>query len=63
MRFLLYIMISLLGACSNIASKSLMSPDQNIRVSQGDYGEYPKTYNTVLKNYLTDNIVDIKQQK
>ena len=56
MKFLLYILIFLLAACSNTVSQSVISSDPNIRVSQGDYGEYPKTFNTVLKDYLIDNV-------
>ena len=54
--------IFLLAGCTNIASQSVISSDLNIKVSQDDYGEYPKTYNVILKDYLIIILKTIKRQ-
>jgi hypothetical protein len=63
MKFLVYITFFLLAGCTNIASQSVISSDLNIKVSQDDYGEYPKTYNVILKDYLINNIEDHQTTK
>jgi len=64
MRFLTYIISAfILSSCANIQAPSIILPSENKDLRKVSFGESPKNYQKILKDYLINNITNYENAK
>ena len=64
MRYLISIVCALiLSACGKIQAPSIILPSENKNLTQVSFGESPRNYQKILKDYLINNVTNYKNAK
>jgi hypothetical protein len=56
-------MLLIISSCSSIPAPSIITPSENRNIRKVSYGEEPKSYQNILKNYLIINLKNYKGAK
>ena len=57
------ILIFIISSCSKIPVPSILAPSENKNIQKVSFGEEPKSYQNILKNYLIVNLKNYKTAK
>ena len=64
MRFLTYMVSAfILSSCANIQAPSIILPSENKDLRKVSFGESPKNYQKILKDYLINNLANYENAK
>ena len=61
--YLSFMMLLIMSSCSNIPAPSIITPSENRNIQKVSFGEEPKSYQNILKNYLIINLKNYKNAK
>jgi hypothetical protein len=56
-------MLLIISSCSSIPAPSIITPSENRNIQKVSFGEEPKSYQNILKNYLIINLKNYKGAK
>jgi len=62
-RYPFFLLLILLSSCSKIPVPSIISPSENNNLQPVSFGEEPKNYQKILKDYLINNLNNSKTAK
>ena len=61
--FLLLLLVVSISSCGKIPVPSMLAPSENRSIQKVSFGEDPVNYQTILKNYLVNNLKNYKTAK
>ena len=60
---ILIFLVLTFSSCGKIPAPSILTPSESINLKKTNYGEAPKNYQKILKDYLIKNLNDHKTAK